>query len=75
MRLPLSLRKLLKNVRLCAFVGGSATQAATRYQYKFNMLKYNLYITTYPPSFPQDPLPYRNSCRPHAQDSAAGVTI
>ena len=31
-----------KNVRFCAFVGGSATRAATRYQYKFNLCKYNL---------------------------------
>ena len=33
-----------KNVRFCAFVGGSATRAATRYQYKFNLCKYNLNI-------------------------------
>ena len=34
-----------KNIRLCAFVGGSAPRAATRQQYKFNTFKYNLNIT------------------------------
>ena len=34
-----------KNIRLCAFVGSSATRAATRRRYKFNTFKYNLNIT------------------------------
>ena len=42
--LTLTLRQYLKNIRLCAFVGGSVPRAATRYQYKFNLCKYNLNI-------------------------------
>ena len=34
-----------KKIRLCEFVGGSATRAATRHQYKLNTFKYNLNIT------------------------------
>ena len=39
------LASFLKNIRLCVFVGGSASRAATRHPYKFNTFKYTLNIT------------------------------
>ena len=38
------LSSIFEKKRLRAFVGGSATRAATRHQYKFNTFKYNLNI-------------------------------
>ena len=39
------LASIFEKNRLCAFVGGIATRAATRHQYKVNTFKYNLNIS------------------------------